>query len=239
MNIDFTQLPPPDWQDEKFGVALYCADCMDILPQLPKVDAVVTDPPYGCNATTGRGGVYDGFRLDGDNTTELRDTMIGVVDCPIIMFGSPRITRPSGEYTVLIWHKGEHTGMGDLSFPWKPDFEEIYVYGKAYSGRRTSSVLRYYMDISSSRAHPTGKPLALMTELVGKCCAQTILDPFMGSGTTGVACVNLDRQFIGIEKEPKYFDIAVNRIREAIIKKQNGPLFAEHAPAQATMFSKE
>ena len=68
----------------------------------------------------------------------------------------------------------------------------------------------------SDREHPTEKPLSLMVELVSKCPQGTILDPFMGSGTTGVACANLGRKFIGIEIEPKYFDIALRRISETL-----------------------
>lgn len=108
--------------------------------------------------------------------------------------------------------------MGDLSFPWKPDFEEIYIIGKRFTGKRSSSVLKHNASIGSDRCHPTEKPVPLMEELVGKVIGQTIIDPFMGSGTTGVACVNLGRSFIGIEFEKKYFDTACRRIEEAVKK---------------------
>ena len=208
---------------EQIGDAtLYLGDCLDILPTLGKVDAVVTDPPYGCKATTGWGGVYDKFTIAGDSTTEARDAVLCAIDAPFAMFGSPRIPRPQNS-TLLIWAKGEHTGMGDLSFPWKPDFEEVYIGGRGWRGARTTSVLRFNARTDSGRDHPTEKPVALMAAIVAKAPGQTILDPFMGSGTTGVACANLGRKFIGIEIEPKYFDIACERIAAAYAP---GRLFA-------------
>lgn len=197
---------------------LYLGDCQDILPTLGKVDAIVTDPPYGCSATTGRGGVYNKFKINGDKDTNLRDWLVSILSCPWVMFGSPRIPRPPCK-AVLIWNKGQHTGMGDLKFPWKPDFEEIYISGDSFSGSRTSSILCFNARTDSGREHPTEKPVLLLEELCGKCPSGTILDPFMGSGTTGVACMNLGRKFIGIEIEPKYFDIACKRIEEAWISR--------------------
>ena len=216
---------------------LYRADCLEILPQLPKIDACITDPPYGCKATTGRGGSYNGFSIVGDDTTEARDSVISALPgVPVVMFGSPRIARPKVPHALLIWWKGEHTGMGDLSFPWKPDFEEIYVVGKRFTGRRTTSVLKYNADTGSDRAHPTEKPVPLMAELVGKVVGHTILDPFMGSGTTGVACVELGRKFVGIEIDPVYFDTACRRIEQAV-KKQSCKLPGFSAKAKAVQAS--
>jgi len=193
---------------------LYHGDCREVLPTLERVDVVVTDPPYGRSATTGRGGGYDGFTIAGDTDTVLRDWLLTAYDGPSALFGSPRIHRPPCK-AVLIWSKGEHTGMGDLRVPWKPDYEEIYINGLGWSGPRTSSVLRFNARIDSGRAHPTEKPVALMEELVRKAPPGTILDPFMGSGTTGVACANLGRAFIGIELERQYFDIGCERISAA------------------------
>ena len=220
---------------EKIGdCTLYHGDCLEILPTLGRVDACITDPPYGCNATTGRGGVYTGFAIAGDSSTVARDAIIEALPggVPMVLFGSPRVSRPSVPHTLLIWWKGEHTGMGDLSFPWKPDFEEIYIIGKRFSGARTTSVLKHHADTSSSRKHPTEKPVPLMVELVKKTTAQTVLDPFMGSGTTGVACVELGRKFIGIELDEKYFDIACRRIEQAV-RKQSCKLPGFSAKAKA------
>lgn len=162
------------------------------------------------------GGAYDKFSIVGDDTTEVRDAIINHFHgVDIVMFGSQRIARPTQKHTLLIWSKGEHTGMGDLSFPWKPDFEEVYIMGSGFKGKRTTSILRFMSDISSSRSHPTEKPVSLMVEIIKKSTAETIIDPFMGSGTTGVACVNLGRKFIGVEIDAKYFEKACSRIEKA------------------------
>jgi DNA modification methylase len=192
---------------------LYLGDCREIIPIVGKVDAVITDPPYGCKATSGWGGKYSGFEIQGDDSTELRDFVIAQCNCPFAMFGSPRIDRPKN-CSILIWSKGEHTGMGNLQFPWKPDFEEVYISGDGWSGRRTSSVLKFNARTDSERFHPTEKPIGLMVEIASKAPPGVILDPFMGSGTTGIACLKTGRKFIGIERDPEYFRIACERIRK-------------------------
>jgi len=201
-------------------VKLYLGDCLEILPMLAagSVDAVVTDPPYGTGNSSGWNGLHGNCSIAGDDNTLLRDNVLRMYsEVPAIVFGSWRIKRPEGTRAVLIWDKGGHSGMGDLSFPWKPNYEEIYIIGNGFAGRRTSSVLAHYIhpSFNASRTHPTEKPIYLMTELVDKCPAGTILDPFMGSGTTGVACVQTGRKFIGIEICEKYFNIAVKRIQQA------------------------
>jgi len=215
--------PPQEWGPLRQSPREPCYTLRELPQQPPQKTMVesteitiVTDPPYGCKATTGRGGAYNKFSIAGDDTTASRDSIISLFSgSSIVMFGSQRITRPQVPHTLLIWSKGEHTGMGDLNFPWKPDFEEIYVIGKGFKGARTTSVLRHMADTSSTRKHATEKPVTLMIELVKKCIGKTILDPFMGSGTTGVACINLNRKFIGIEIDEKYFDIACRRIEKA------------------------
>lgn len=202
---------------EHAGITIYHGDCREVLPGLAGV--VVADPPYGCSATTGWGGAHGGFSIVGDSDVVLRDWLVTFVvdhDLSAVVFGSPRIKRPDG-WTLLIWSKGEHTGMGNLSFPWKPDYEEIYVRGSGFSGRRTSSVLQFNADNSSARLHPTEKPTDLMQELVGKCPPGTILDPFMGSGTTLVAAKNLGRKAIGIEVEERYCEIAAQRLSQEVL----------------------
>ena len=126
--------------------------------------------------------------------------------------------KPAGVRGVLVWDKGPASGMGDLSFPWKGSWEEIYVGGKGWAGRRDEGVLKGHWVVtraSMGRTHPNEKPVSLMRDLMKKLphgC--TVLDPFMGSGTTGVACKNLNRNFIGIELDPEYFKIAEKRINE-------------------------
>lgn len=208
---------------------LYLGDCRDILPTLGKVDAVVTDPPYGMAYKSGH--ATDelwaaGWTIAGDETTEARDAVLAWAEPrPCLCFGTWRIERPAAAKMVLIWNKGGALGMGDLSIPWKPDHEEIYVLGRGFVGSRDCGSVLYHPPVQSmaknGRVHPTEKPVGLMKMLVRKVPG-TILDPFMGSGTTGVAAVQMGRDFIGIEREPKYFEIACRRIEEA---QKQGDLF--------------
>ena len=208
---------------------LYLGDCREILPLLPKVDSVVTDPPYGINYQSGHATDalwVGGRKIANDATTLTRDAIIDwalfpdgtPVERSCLVFGTWRVPRPSMTKMVLIWDKGGALGMGDLSIPWKPDHEEIYVIGSGFVGSRDSGSVLYCPPVQSmaknGRVHPTEKPVQLMMELCRKVPG-TILDPFMGSGSTGVACVKQGRKFLGIEIDETYFEIACRRIRDA------------------------
>jgi len=207
------------------GVTLIQGDCREIIPTLGRVDALVMDPPYGVNAAVNT----SNEKIIGDETTAVRDEILRSVDCrAAIVFGTPKQPKPTGAHITLVWSKGIHVGMGDLKFPWKLTHEEIYILGdkSVFSGHRGESVLSVpaiYPNLPAANEargeplqHPTQKPIGLMVELIRKVAAPIVLDPFMGSGTTGVAAVKLGRKFIGIEIEPKYFDIAVRRIEAAL-----------------------
>ena len=223
-------------QPVKIGRAtLYLGDCRDILPTLPKVDAVVTDPPYGLGVPINSANET----IIGDETTEVRDyALAGIEWRSAIVFGSWKCPRPAGVLAMLIWDKGKFVGMGDLAFSWKLTHEEIYLLGDKtiFVGHRGESVLKFpalYPNLPAANEargerfeHPTQKPVPLMRRLLESTTAQTILDPFMGSGTTGVAAVQMGRKFIGIEREPKYFDIACKRIEDA---QRQGDMFIEVA----------
>lgn len=214
---------------------LYLGDCRDILPTLGKVDAVVTDPPYGLGVAINTANET----IIGDETVDIRDEAMASVEWgAAIVFGSWKCPRPADPLALLIWDKGKFVGMGDLAFAWKLTHEEIYLLGdKArFVGHRGESVLKFpalFPNLPAANAargeqlvHPTQKPIPLMRRLLESLVAQTILDPFMGSGTTGVAAVQMGRDFIGIEREPKYFDIACKRIEDA---QRQGDLFIESA----------
>ena len=196
---------------------LYLGDCLDVLPTLGKVDAVVTDPPYGIAHSSNRGASWADSVIEGDQDTSVRDAVVTWCgSLAFAMFGKWTVKPPKCR-ACLVWDKG-HAGSGDLSMPWKPNWEQIYIGGKGWYGHRGSGVLTGPQMItweSAGRVHPHEKPVWLLEEIITKAPRGTILDPFMGSGTTGVACINTGRRFIGIEKEPKYFEIALRRIREA------------------------
>ena len=202
-------------------VKLYFGDCLEISPTLVKVDAVITDPPYGINHSSNGGASWQGISINGDNNTFLRDWVIEQYsNLPMAIFGNWKQKRPDGMKGILIWDKGPASGMGDLSFPWKMSWEEIYIFGNGFwKGYRDEGVLKGHIVVSwesKGRNHPHQKPISLIEHLIRKLPKDyTILDPFMGSGTTGIACINSGRNFIGIEIDPKYFEIAENRIKEA------------------------
>ena len=193
---------------------LYLGDCRDVLPGLGRVDAVVTDPPYGIGAGTGIGKVTkegSDFRHceDWDSTTPAKaifDNLLLAAKYHIIWGGNYFGLPPAPGF--LVWDKvqpGNFTlAMAELAWT------NIRTPAKIYRWKSLS------INGGAPKHHPTQKPLGLMRWCLGFVPdARTILDPFMGSGTTGVACVHEGRAFIGIEREPAYFDIACRRIEEA------------------------
>jgi DNA modification methylase len=183
---------------------------MEILPTLPKVGAVVTDPPYGI-AHVWKGGFGHGWGKASDESilrNEWDDQpldhaalaiVLGAGDEHIIWGGNYFPLPPSRCW--LVWNKPERNfSLAEAELAWTSK----------------DSVVRVFDGIRSDqgREHPTQKPVALMQWCVAKTDG-TVIDPFMGSGTTGVACVHQGRPFIGIEIERKYFDIACERIDQA------------------------
>ena len=193
---------------------LYLGDCLEILPTLPKVDAVVTDPPYGLGVA-GQPTNYQ--RAAGMRPASWDNARIDVA--PILSL-SRIVAVWGGNYYALppsrgwlSWFKPDAPpSMGSVEFCWTNLDQNARQIQQSIAATNAERV-----------GHPTQKPLRVMLwtiEQVG--LPQTILDPFMGSGTTGVACAQLGRKFIGIEIEPKFFDIACRRIEDAYRQK---PLF--------------
>ena len=202
---------------------LYEGDCLEIMPVLGKVDAVVTDPPYGIGADKGKKGsipfkggkpverawhpdnVWDKSRPDAATF----GSIIQSAPVHIIWGGQYFADLLPAQGKWLWWDKCQTMPTyGDGELAWTSLSGETpkkftYANNKIFAQRL-------------ERFHPTQKPIALMKWCLGFLPdAKTILDPFMGSGTTGVACVKLGRRFIGIELDPDYFDIACRRIQEA------------------------
>lgn len=211
------------------GVELYLGDCREILPTLGKVDAVVTDPPYG-NKHSG-----DSSRFSGGNRTTSRGT--GSTHGPIKGNGEPFDPRPYmlGEYqiffganyfpqhlqpgTFLVWSKRRPEAygsfLGDGEVAWFSKGRGVYMIQHSFVGSRPA--MEWSSDAYTTSAHPFQKPIEVMRWCIEKLpYSQIIFDPFMGSWTTGVAAVNLGRKFVGIEIEPKYFNIARKRIQAAL-----------------------
>ena len=206
-------------REEIIGDArLILGDCREILPTLGKVDAVVTDPPYGINQANG----FDGF--GGIGTPIPRRQYEGDWD----------ISRPPDDVFKMlldvagfhiIWGGNYFTDILPMGRKWlfwdkcqtMPTYSDGEMAWTSLPGVATKRIVysnNGLMAKEKGRVHPTQKPVEVMRWCIG-FTKGTILDPFMGSGTTGVACAKLGRKFIGIEIEPKYFDIACRRIEQA------------------------
>jgi DNA modification methylase len=200
---------------ETIGAAtLYLGDCRQILPGLPKVDAVITDPPYGIkrdgkpHSTSSHGGHkgYDFLGWDaGRPGREVFDLILAAADRHIVWGGNYFADLLPAESKWLAWDKGQRIDQADAELAWT-----------SLGGALRIFTLNRAAIAIDGAVHPTQKPVALMAWCIAQAGnPQRTIDPFMGSGTTGVACANLGRQFIGIEREPKYFDIACRRIEDA------------------------
>jgi len=209
------------------GVTLYQGDCREILPTLGRFDAVVTDPPYGINLNT------DNSRFSGGDASSARRRGSGIgtaggssIANDATPFDPSFLTSFGNEQIIWGWHCFPDALPRGSCLIWIKRLDKAF--GSFLSDAETAWHSRghgvyCFRDMSltaetRTRAHPTQKPLPLMRWCIEKLRsdAKTILDPFMGSGTTGVAAVKLGRHFTGIELEPKYFDIACRRISEAL-----------------------
>ena len=237
----------PTWQTPDGAAQLYLGDCLQIMPGLGKVDACVTDPPYGIgyfhsgcksgktskvknkvvlkrirkNTFSGKGAMIKGDNKPFDPK-------------PIIELGVPTILWGGNHYASrlpdsggwLIWDKvNSDNNYGKWSFSdcemaWTNTRTTTRIFPYTWQGMIRSG--EGHSKHNGKHPHPNVKPIALMCwclSFIPK--AEIILDPYMGSGTTGCACMQLGRRFIGIEIEPKYFDIAKDRIQTAWEDAQN------------------
>lgn len=223
---------------EKIGDAtLYLGDCREILPTLGKVDAVVTDPPYGIGIRTR---VNHQERQAWD--TERVDLL------PLLTVGRYHLFWGGQYYADVLppaegwatWVKRPLDGISKrqthatTELAWS-DFGKARFFKLVWDGGK-----REGCEGNRTFCHPSQKPVELMAWCVADLPNDTevVLDPFMGSGTTGVACAQLGRRFLGIEREPSYFDIACRRIEEAYRQPR---LFDEPPPKpiQGSMFDGE
>jgi DNA modification methylase len=198
---------------------IYEGDCMAVMPTLGKVDAVITDPPYGIGERASKnksrsvlaaGRDYaGGDEWDGAPISSHHIGMMRSMSKNQIIFGGNYFEGLGPTSCWLIWDKQNGSNdFADCEMAWtnlSKAVRRIYW--------RWHGMIRKGDDV---REHPTQKPVGVMRWCLTHIPdAKTILDPFMGSGTTGVACVKEGRKFIGIELDPDYFDIACKRIRDA------------------------
>lgn len=206
---------------------LYLGDCLEVLPTLGKFDLCLTDPPYGIGASTGVGkyGVrkWGGEADLGWDKAAPSDDLLAIVlatsDRHIIWGGNYFKLPPSRCF--FVWDKG--AGFKGRSFA-----EAEMAWSSLDLNARTLTRDPLAAGDYRGKEHPTQKPVAVMEWcLAAAGSPASVIDPFMGSGTTGVACVPLSAKFTGIERESKYFDIACRRIEEAYKQPR---LFAEPQP---------
>lgn len=225
----FHPLPKTEWGDEVTrketmaeGVELYLGDCREILPTLGPIEAVVTDPPYGISHNMAAGGGnswrksrrVNGGSIVGDD--QPFDPIPWLEFPEVIMFGAdhfyPRLPD-CGRW--LVWDKKAgwsfEDNFSDVEFAWHSKEGPAKIINYLWKGVRQDG------EKGLPKYHMAQKPIAVMEWLINQLHSDGhILDPFMGSGTTGVAAIRLGRRFVGIEIESKYFDISRQRISKAL-----------------------
>lgn len=242
---------------EQDGITIYHGDCREILPKLPKVDLVLTDPPYGTQNLGGGYGRRQLHSVDGRlgrviaNDTDLSaietaaPLMFGVLadDAWAVSFCAPRrmietaIAYASAGFAFhghLIWDKGQ-PGLG---YTIRYAHEDMLVFRKGSPKtpqQALFSVVRCSVTEGDTYSrHPHQKPLDVWLN-AARLIDGVILDPFMGSGTTLVAAKQLGRRAIGIEVEEKYCQIAVERLRQQVLPFTDSKLNDGHCERQMSM----
>lgn len=224
---------------------LYLADCRDVLPLLSGIDAVVTDVPYGVAGGWGSGLRKGSSRpaksaysstLFIDNREHVETVVVPAIQTFIDRFG--RVALTPGIRHQRLYPEPAH--VGSFQYPgttvmscWGPVlWQPILYYGRdPHQGKLRPDSRPNCNDVDRTTPHPCPKPLKQWTWLVERAslAGETVLDPFMGSGTTGVACAMLGRSFVGIEIDPAYFETACRRIEDA---QRQHSLFEEARPAK-------
>jgi site-specific DNA-methyltransferase (adenine-specific) len=226
-------------------VRLILGDCREVLPIIDRADHIITDPPYEAIMHDAKTSAARRIRTDGrTNTTvldfqsidgiraEVTELIAAVCDGWALIFCAPEgvgrwadcINASKAKYKrACVWVKPDSTPQLNGQGPAMGAENFVAAWcGRGFAHWNAGGKRGVYTHLTNPPdrhgAHPTEKPVKLMRELVSDFTQtmQTICDPFMGSGTTGVACVQLGRKFIGIELEPKYFDIACRRISDEL-----------------------
>jgi site-specific DNA-methyltransferase (adenine-specific) len=209
---------PAAWKRrEVIGLAtLYLGDCREIVPTLPRPAAVISDPPYGVSIK--RGDSKNRDAIEGD---EVPPDVRWMADYPAVIWGAnnfcDQLPRSTG---WLVWFKcfPDCARHSQAELAWTNAVRTVRHHTEAYHG---------FMRAVDGWNHPTQKPPALMRWCINQVKAPpggAILDPYMGSGSTGVAAVQMRHPFIGIEIEPRYFDVACRRIEQA---QRQGDIFRD------------
>jgi site-specific DNA-methyltransferase (adenine-specific) len=238
-------------------VQLFCGDCLEILPTLGRADAVVTDPPYGMewntdskrfcggkspkiirNREVARGkspGRADWGEVGGDRRPFDPSLWLGFPK--VVLWGANHYAAALPVGTTLIWVKKPDelfgTFLSDADVGWQKGGQGVYCFRRTFTGRTRAKEAWGTAGYDLPPAHPTQKPVGLMEWCIRRLKltpGSTVLDPYMGSGTTGVAAVRLGFNFIGLEIDPTYYAVAERRIAAALA---STPLFDRPASLPA------
>jgi len=191
-------------REERIGdCRLILGDCLEVMPGLGAVDAVVTDPPYGIGAAKG---AHSNLKMIDKEWDQTAPCLAFLPNLPSVIWGGNYFRLPPSR-CFLFWDK----------HPMPPS----YAAGELAWTNLDRNAAKWCGKVGDlipvkNRSHPTQKPVPLMEWCLGFLPdAETILDPFMGSGTTLVACAKLGRKGIGIECDADYFQIACDRVQKA------------------------
>ena len=208
---------------EHAGIVIYHGDCRDVLPELEPVDLVLTDPPYGVGRDKGFEG-FGGFgkpirrrRFEDDNWDDTRPDVDALLGC--VNAGKVAIIW-GGNFFADVLPRSTHWVFWDKlqTMPSFGDGELAWTSSKRKSVSKVTVEWNGLLGKKDTRYHPTQKPLSLITWCIEKYTpSNTILDPFMGSGTTLRAAKDLGRKAIGIEIEEKYCEIAAKRLAQEVL----------------------
>ena len=210
---------------ETIGLAtLYLGDCREVLPTLAPCDLILTDPPYGIGiAANPVRQAHEKMEWDAEPPSAWLFGLMQERARNLIVWGGNYFPLPPSQ-TFLVWDKMQ------------PENFSLAMCEQAWCSFQKPAKMRRLSVTNYAKEHPTQKPVELMEWCIGHAPdSDTVCDPFMGSGTTGVAAVRMGRTFVGIEREPKYFDIACKRIEQAYAQPR---LFQDNkppAPEQAVM----
>ena len=215
----------PDWQSDDGAIQLHCCDCAELLPTIEAgaVDAVVTDPPYGISYNHEESPQSKHVFSHRRNLTPVANDEKPFDPSPWLQFkrlvlwgANCYADRLPVNPAWLCWDKVTQNGMklriGEMELAWARPLARPQVFRHLWSGAYRASEQGDYF-------HPTQKPIDLMAwcmSRVGAPIGCTIFDPYMGSGTTGVACVRTDRRFIGVELDESHFATAIKRIKREL-----------------------
>lgn len=214
----------PYYEDE--AVTIYHGDCREVLPHLQHFDAVIGDPPYGVEwegnqrfsgGNTRRGKGTRHAAIIGDDEPFDPSPWLGFA-CPVVLWGANHFwgKLPSG--AALVWQKRNDDALGtflsDAEIAYMNVGVGVYVFVKVFAG--SSRAIDGSVGAYKGSLHPNQKPVSLMTWCMTRAKIPfdaTVLDPYMGSASTGIACIRTGRKFIGIDKDLQHVKTAVERIR--------------------------